>query len=368
MPRSLAGNPPHLNALIRQDALSHATRSASEQRWAEESVFLSRSGYALRPRYQANWKPSWNLEENLDMDPSSCEDYWPSSVSDPDLMDAVDATGRAVCIKRVRTESVECQILEKFKELRDDPRNHCVELLATLSDPEHPDITYLIMPLLQRVDNPWFETVGEVVDFIGQMLEGLTFLHGHDVAHRDVDMWNVLMDAGALFPNGYHPMMPVLDPTATQRALVLPRRHARIKYFFIDFELSTLVTYPHHINKYVLGGFGRDQTVPELSFIKPYDAFKVDIYALGNLFKRNFYKEYSNFDWLLPLIESMTATVPEDRPEAVVAETFWEHLVESRPLDLSAKLTKRISRPPTLIERTVALGRRVVNWFSEFQG
>ena len=40
---------------------------------------------------------------------------------------------------------------------------------------------------------------------------------------------------------------------------------------------------------YVVGEDGRDQEVPELSDDIPYDPFKVDIFIIGNLFRRMFY-------------------------------------------------------------------------------
>lgn len=47
----------------------------SEQLWISLSTQLSEHGYQLRPRYREGWTPSWNLEENIDMDPRSFEDY-----------------------------------------------------------------------------------------------------------------------------------------------------------------------------------------------------------------------------------------------------------------------------------------------------
>ena len=38
--------------------------------------------------------------------------------------------------------------------------------------------------------------------------------------------------------------------------------------------------------KLATGGYGRDQEVPELSFEDQYDPFKVDIFILGNVFRK----------------------------------------------------------------------------------
>lgn len=80
----------------------------------------------------------------------------------------------------------------------------------------------------------------------------------------------------------------------------------------------------------VVGDVGRDAEVPELSWDVPYDPFKADIYALGNLFDKEFEQvrcvstpqggithvlaqRYHSLQFLLPLIESMMNKQPEQR-------------------------------------------------------
>ena len=92
------------------------------------------------------------------------------------------------------------------------------------------------------------------------------------------------MDANALFPSGFHPVRTTFDP-AYERVLTPESRTTHgVKYYFIDFGLAVDIPPPVNVNKYVVGVFGRDETVPELSMTKAYDAFKVDIYILGNMF------------------------------------------------------------------------------------
>lgn len=92
-----------------------------------------------------------------------------------------------------------------------------------------------------------------------------------------------MMDADALFPEGFHPIETKYDPSYTHPIQPKSRSGVDIKYYFIDFGLSVEVS-PE--TKYVLGIFGRDDTVPELSLTEPYDAFKVDIYIMGNMLKQ----------------------------------------------------------------------------------
>ncbi|KAI0341121.1 kinase-like protein [Trametopsis cervina] len=362
--------------MIRATGRTHEELLPAEQWWVDKETLLQEHNYRLRPRYRSDWTPSWNLAENLQMDPESCEDAIPPN---PPLsvMDAIDVpSGRMVCIKRVRVDRAEHTILELFHKHSEDPRNHCVPLLESFQDGSE---VFLVMPYLHPIDNPPFETLGDVIDFVSQLLEGLTFMHSHTVAHRDCAVHNVMMDASALYPRGHHPVRLDLDYTGEHPSEVLPRNGARLRYYYIDFGLSTFVEAPVHLNKFVIGAFGREQTVPELSFRIPYDAFKADIYILGCLFEKVVYTKYKNTEWLRPLIKMMTRTEPGDRPTAREVEDHWTQNLPSYSLDPSTVLTKRNPNPnwwelelesvqETVVNRTIAFGRTLFGWFTELQG
>lgn len=53
----------------------------------------------------------------------------------------------------------------------DDPMNHSVPILDTFDDLVDKTISYLVMPFLRLTDNPPFEVVEEVLDFVDQILE-----------------------------------------------------------------------------------------------------------------------------------------------------------------------------------------------------
>jgi len=53
----------------------------------------------------------------------------------------------------------------------DDPANHSVPILDTFEDLVDNSISYLVMPFLRLIDNPPFEVVEEVLDFVDQILE-----------------------------------------------------------------------------------------------------------------------------------------------------------------------------------------------------
>jgi hypothetical protein len=96
-----------------------------------------------------------------------------------------------------------------------------------------------------------------------------------------------MMDATALFPQGFHPVNRYNDRGGRTRVERLPRQTGLVKYYYIDFGMSTQVT--PGTSQLVLGHDGLDQDVPELSEEVPYDPFKVDIFIVGNLFKTSVY-------------------------------------------------------------------------------
>ena len=88
--------------------------------------------------------------------------------------------------------------------LASDPRNHCIPIYEVLIVPDVKVSAILVMPLLRTYNDPPFQTFGEAVDFMRQLIEvrnisallslwltigglkGLQFMHSHHVAHRCV--------------------------------------------------------------------------------------------------------------------------------------------------------------------------------------
>ncbi|KIP07949.1 hypothetical protein PHLGIDRAFT_127369 [Phlebiopsis gigantea 11061_1 CR5-6] len=300
---------------------SLAALSPAERMWRDKGLLLEARGYRLRPRYQQDWVPSW-LGNDVDFE--ECEDS--RSLPRPQVIDAVRIRdGALVSIKRARTGSEDITLAQHLysSSLKDDPRNHCVPVLDTIVDEEEPDTTYLVMPFLRLMDSPPFETVDEVVDFIDQILEGLVFLHEQGVAHRDCSLKNIMMDASNLYPEGFHPVALHFTPDVSRIAPQLPRRTARVKYYFIDFGISVHI--PEGApNRLVTGRLGRDRDPPELHSDELYDPFKLDVFIIGNTLRKEFHKKYANVDFLRPLIRSMLSLEPESRPSAVEALKYWK--------------------------------------------
>lgn len=95
------------------------------------------------------------------------------------------------------------------------------------------------------------------------------------------------MDGNALYPQGFHPILPDRLPNGSSTAPVLSRSAHPVKYSYVDFGISSRIL-PDSENKLVIGTLGRAQDVPELSDSVPYDPFKVDVFILGNVLRKLF--------------------------------------------------------------------------------
>ena len=97
-----------------------------------------------------------------------------------------------------------------------------------------------------------------------------------------------MLDGAPLYPEGFHPTMQGLNSTLLRRAKSLQRSEVQsVKYYITDFGLST-----HFDNvdgpRMVTGAIAADAEVPELSSTIPYDPFPVDVFTLGNVYKKEF--------------------------------------------------------------------------------
>ena len=91
-------------------------------------------------------------------------------------MDAIDVkTNRAICIKMITKKTNEVEIgrylVPDSSQFHRSPRDHCVPILDVFQNPDRPDMSYIVMPLLRPFDNPEFGAIGEVIDFVTQILE-----------------------------------------------------------------------------------------------------------------------------------------------------------------------------------------------------
>ncbi|KAI1785359.1 kinase-like domain-containing protein [Ganoderma leucocontextum] len=303
----------------------YAKLAPIEIAWRDRQQYLESRGYMLRRRYHPDWQPSWKLDPSIRA--RDAEDSVSTHMLRSSLMDATRiADGKLVLLKRIGTESTELSIAQQLSspEYRSDPRNHCVPILDVIPDVDNPAMSYIVMPFLRYVDDPPFRSVGNILDCVDQLLEGLVFLHDHGIAHRDCAYKNLMMDAAPLYPKGFHPMYTSSLPRQIMRpAPLLSRNDVPIVYYYVDFGISTWLK-QEDTNRHVVGSDGLDQDVPELSDDVPYDPFMVDIFVLGNFFRQHFTQKYSNVDILEPLVAQMTRREPAHRPTAANALQQWK--------------------------------------------
>ncbi|KAJ7782445.1 kinase-like domain-containing protein [Mycena maculata] len=299
-----------------------------EQFWHDHFNWLKECGYLLRPRYHPDWVPTWIKDPKKKA--MRCEDYQMS-----ESHKVIDATrisdGSFVTLKPLDTtvhpDEIPIGVWFSQEPQASSPSNHCVPILDVLDIPDIPNKRIIVMPFLSSYDKPRFDTFGEAIEFFRQIFQGLQYMHKNNVAHRDCNALNIMMDAKPLYPVPYHPtqqkrrrdwkgLLPVSYLTRTQKP---------VKYYLIDFGLSR--KYPPGVRAplepIILGG---DKSVPEFR-AKPgeelpleCDPFPTDVYYIGNVLRTDFVegsqfvKRKLGFEFLRPLMADMIQPDPALRP------------------------------------------------------
>jgi len=260
--------------------------------------------------------------------------------------------GQMVGLKHVEPSDYpyETEITRYFgnEELLKDPRNHCVPLIEILEPPGDIPAFILVMPFLRQWNDPPLLTVGEAMDFISQMLEGLLFVHEHHVVHRDPTLRNWMLDPKPLYPNMFHPVKKNRNLNFKGKAKHNTRTACPTRYILIDFGLSRQYdasSFPVTEDP-VLGG---DKTAPE--FFKdgvfqrdqdPFDPFPTDVYYAGNLIRQHLIKKYTGLDFLAPFVVDLVHDDPVQRPTMkVVVERFQSILLTLSTMKLRSRIRRR---------------------------
>ncbi|CAE6467735.1 unnamed protein product [Rhizoctonia solani] len=268
--------------------------SSNEQLWIRHQPYLLEKGFQLRPRYRPGWVRSW---AGTNRNPRVCEDAL--TVESFKIMDAVRLRdGKRVILKAFDTRVTpnELSVLQYLsnEELQANPLNHCAFALDSFPVPGDEGWVFAVMETYHSIYAVPFETIGEVVELARQLLEGLTFMHELNLAHRDCASANIVMKADTLFKSAPHPHPSYshLTADARHRVRLRPRRGQAVKYYFIDFGLATL--FPSRAERtLVTGADGREREVPELSTPDiPYDPFKVDVWIIGRFLWKDFYTKF----------------------------------------------------------------------------
>ncbi|TFY71464.1 hypothetical protein EVG20_g1532 [Dentipellis fragilis] len=296
-----------------------------ERQWRTIQPCLQSQGYMLRPRFRPGWVPSWNsgaAGKNIDVDKS--EDSIPhASVNAATTIDAIRISdGRRVCLKRVpcrAEDSVEVAITTFLSqpEQREDSRNHAIPVLDVIRAPDH---CFMVFPFYRTLISHvgYFNTIGEAFDMVDQTLEGLAYLHELKIAHRDISVGNILMDADRMFPHGFHLDNAQFDTRGRRVSGVRTRTQiGGVRYYLIDFGEAMMFGPSDDIliDVWSRASIHAPETLGDDR--PPYDPFKADIYTTGETFRGTLVNEFKGyFDMLLPLVEAMAMTDPNGRPTA----------------------------------------------------
>ncbi|KAG5351722.1 hypothetical protein E4T56_gene3547 [Termitomyces sp. T112] len=299
--------------------------SINESLWSKHYQFLSEHGYTLRNRYRPGWKASWlsGLRKI-----SECEDA--VLLLPGHTIDATRSDGMLVALKKINlrsnyTEEIEIGKLFSSLELRQDPRNHCVPILDVLYPPGETGLAFIVMPLLYTTQLAPFETLGEVIEYIRQILEGIHFMHENNVAHGHVIL-NLLL----LQPPNANFCLQIVIPSMTldySGKVSQPdtRTDKPVKYYLVGFHKS--------INYH-------NQDSQEKEWVdKPSKyQFAADIYYLGNMLSMHFLDGGRNmgfniapkqgFEFMRKLISDMMNGDPDRRPDMGEVVARFNSLVD----------------------------------------
>jgi len=289
-----------------------------ERNWSKMQKALEQRGYMLRPRYHPGWVGSWVGTKKK---PEECEDSIGISVHGV-VIDAVRISDGAQVLLKLWSSDVrdamELPVLQYFSDpvRSTDPQNHCVRILDIVDLPgwtryfDH----ILVEPMLCDWQDPPFLIAAEVLSFIRQALEGLAYMHSHNVSHGDIHTGNIMLDPTNIYLKGFrgvsafHSDKKVLQKGVKRRT----RLQVEAKYYYIDFGSSAI--FPT-VEERKPVPFKAAVFVPPEVEANPdelFDAFSADIYALG-LTIVSVIRYRPELRYLVPIFAPMVAKKPEER-------------------------------------------------------
>ncbi|KAJ7502438.1 hypothetical protein B0H11DRAFT_1907015 [Mycena galericulata] len=314
----------------------------NEPFWHDHCDWLKERGYLLRPRCRPDWVPSWVEDPKKNM--MLCEDWQPNTACK--VMDATRIfDGLVVTLKPLdtadrssRRNSYRLVVFRRtpgirpFQPLR--PQSRC----AGCSRP---------------YDKPRFDTFGEAIEFFRQIFQANNAFifdrnlndsfpgppvyaqNRNNVAHRDGQSLNIMMDATPLYPKPYHPIRRERSRNFKHGVSTLTRTQRPVKYHLIDFGLSRKDSTGVHAGASII--VGGDKTVPEFRIIPgreillECDPLPTDVYYMGNLIRFEFLEgswfaeKKIGFEFMRSLVADMVQGDPTLRPSMdEVVERFEE--------------------------------------------
>ncbi|EJT97916.1 hypothetical protein DACRYDRAFT_111436 [Dacryopinax primogenitus] len=325
-------------------------RTEAELNWSAVQPYLQSRGYMLRPRYHPGWVGSWVGTKKK---PEKCVDSIGISEHGVVINAIRMRDGAPVLLKIWSSTSAqdgnELAVLQYFSDpaRSGDPDNRCVPLLDTIDMTEWQErgVDYVLAFEVGGdafVANPDFE----------RFLQGLAYMHSHNVFHGDIHPGNIRMDAKNVFPKGipgpynFHPDHPLLMKQAKR----FNTMQAPPKYYYIDFGSSTM--FPSYEERKLVQFNAAAFIPPECKNDADalYDGFKADILQLGATITILIRAcDRPELNWVIyALLSRMLKRDPEERPPIeALATAFREVLRDMSNREMRQRLswTKKASPP-----------------------
>ncbi|KAH7906965.1 kinase-like domain-containing protein [Hygrophoropsis aurantiaca] len=239
------------------------------------------------------------------------------------VMFAQDSQHRHVALKLVKDGSVEYNIYRRLGEEASLYSAHREEfgcVIPPLDFLELEGYWFVVMPRWgHTLMMPWFDSVREVLQFMHCCLKGLSLLHRHFIAHRDIKPGNMLVShfADKTYYDRHNELRPYL------------RRPGMLTYALCDFNISVMfppTSTPSErrlpaSESFIIGcNFVYDTAQGELD----YDPFAFDVCALGMLFCEYFQHLTATAPMLAPFLDCMIMRDIAQRFTAAEALRFFE--------------------------------------------
>ena len=93
------------------------------------------------------------------------------------------------------------------------------------------------------------------------------------------------MDSKCLFPSGHHPVRRASTPDALYPAIHKSRLHKPVKYFFVDFSMSSFVDLDNSLPAEEQANGGRVDPTGMPANKPSRDLFCMDVYMLGVVYR-----------------------------------------------------------------------------------
>ncbi|KAI0645524.1 hypothetical protein C8Q79DRAFT_911014 [Trametes meyenii] len=307
--------------------------------WEKCAPWLTARGYSLYPR----WRPDPHADPRLSRwraPASSMSASFPYATCirnqlNPDRMRippskiawAQDILHRDIVLKLIDTDSVEYgiyQTLLRCKKLSNSkPESTGPGVLPPLAILETP-FRYSIVAMPRWGDEPLAESLNIVADifqFMRCTLQGLSVLHTHRIAHRDITNPNILV-------NCYDPTTEIMD----EGMLAEHRRSGAARYCLFDFNLSIQLppdTCLRNCRRPAIEAYtAMTSYIPDDTFRgEPwYNPFAFDVACLGNMFRTFYWGATATVPMLAPLFDMMTTHNLDRRFTAEEALEFLDYV------------------------------------------